>query len=331
MSLPFSKSCPIIYDNDAVIDVYTDEYLMALASAGDIHLVGMLTSSSIAPFNKYVSAEDYENHLPPLPTRLNMVNNRRHGVHLARESGFRNLPDPIIGVKGNLVQPASGNIFETIPIESEGSKLILVEAKKATPEIPLVLIMGGPLTVAANTFLLDPSIADRVVIAWLGGTILGMNDYNGGADPWAAYIVLSCMRLVQFPAYYAPPPLLFDCCPAVPKARLSELPDSPLRAWMIAKNCPTNNLPDEKCGDSMPAIAVVCPNIVKSWKKVSFGYWAKNDGFEVPGGNIPFFKDDENGNTLLITEVDVTLATETWWQGMKNPKAWGIYDQFAAR
>ena len=60
VEMPYDKNHPVIYDNDDTRDVYTDEYLMALASAGDIKLLGMITSSSIRPFNKYVSGESYE-------------------------------------------------------------------------------------------------------------------------------------------------------------------------------------------------------------------------------------------------------------------------------
>jgi hypothetical protein len=323
MRLPYNASCPVIYDNDAVIDVYTDEYIMALASAGEIRLVGMITSSSIAPFNKYVPAEDFENPTPPVANRLNMVNNRKHGVQSARESGFRTIPDPVIGMKGHLQRPSSNDINDTVPFKTAGSDLIIHEARKASPDVPLVLVMGGPLSVAANAYLLDASIADRTVIAWLGGSIIGMNDYNGGADPWAAYIVLKHMHLVQFPANYATPPNYLDCSPSVPKSRLHELPDTPLREWMIGKDCPTNELPDNRCADSMPVISIVCPDVIKEYKKVSFSHWNKNTGLEVPDGVIPYFKDDIGGNTILITQVDVELATEAWWKGMKNPKAWG--------
>jgi hypothetical protein len=321
--LPYNKACPIIYDNDAVIDVYSDEYIMALASAGDIHLAGMITSSSIMPFNKYVPEVDFENSLPPSAKRLNMVKNRAHGVQLARESGFRNLPDPVVGIRGHLTRPSTGKIIDTIPFGSEGSKLIIAEARKASPENPLLLIMGGPLSVAADAYLLDPTIANRVVISWLGGTSRGMNDYNGGSDPWAAYIVVQCMQLVQFCGNYTEPPGYEDGCPIVPKIRLLELPDTPLRRWMIDKDCPTNDMPDESCGDSMPAVSLVCPEIVLSSIRVSFRHWQENDGFEVPGGEIPFYQEDPNGQIILITKVDVDLATQVWWQGMKNSRVWG--------
>ena len=45
ISLPYDNTCPIIYDNDDADDMYTDEYLLSLVSAGNITLKGMITSS----------------------------------------------------------------------------------------------------------------------------------------------------------------------------------------------------------------------------------------------------------------------------------------------
>lgn len=134
ISLPYDSAHPIIYDNDDTVDVYTDDYLMALASAGEINLAGMITSTSIAPFNKYVPSKYYEQ----------AVADREAGVARARKSGFRNIPDPVRGVKGHLAEPASGRIEDTQPIGSEGSRQIVRQAKRATFDRPLVIVAGGP-------------------------------------------------------------------------------------------------------------------------------------------------------------------------------------------
>ena len=39
---PYDRTNPVIYDNDNALDVYTDELVMALASAGEIDLRGMI-------------------------------------------------------------------------------------------------------------------------------------------------------------------------------------------------------------------------------------------------------------------------------------------------
>jgi hypothetical protein len=55
--LPYGVSNPVIYDKDEAVDQYVDEYLLALASIGEIQLKGMITSSSIAPENRWVTLQ----------------------------------------------------------------------------------------------------------------------------------------------------------------------------------------------------------------------------------------------------------------------------------
>ena len=300
---PPERPALVIYDNDDVIDVYTDEYLMALASAGDIRLAGTITSSSVAPFNQWVTAEDYER----------MVENRAEGVRRALRSGFRSIPTPVRGPKGHLVRPASGRIEDTRPLGSEGGRLIVAEANKLGAGDTLVIVMGGPLTAAADAYLQDPSIAGKLVIAWLGGTQGHMGDYNGWADPWAAYIVLERLRLVQFPAREAGN----EAAPRVPKDRLRELPPSELREWMISKEHP-NGLPAGRDADSPPAIWLMRPDYVVETKRVSFGGWIQRNG-----RNLPAFRDDPGGHSIVVTRADRQVATEEWWRALTNPAAWG--------
>jgi inosine-uridine nucleoside N-ribohydrolase len=209
---------------------------MALASAGAIRLVGITTSSSITPFNPYVTSDDYER----------FVSQRMEGIQAARQSGFKNIPDPVRGTKGHLQKPRSGRIDDTEPMESEGSRLIIQAAKVAEPSKPLVIVMGAGLTAVANAYLLNRMIAEKVVVAWLGGRRNDMRDYNGWSDPWAAYIALCRLMLVQFPAWQADP--------EVPKRKLVEFPPSDFRQWMIEKRHP-NGSPGGRDVDAPPAIA----------------------------------------------------------------------------
>lgn len=42
--LPFDPTCPVFHDNDDHRDVYTEEYLMAVAHLGKLKLVGLTTT-----------------------------------------------------------------------------------------------------------------------------------------------------------------------------------------------------------------------------------------------------------------------------------------------
>lgn len=67
----------------------------------------------------------------------------------------------------------------------------------------IVLVCGGPLTNVADALLIDPSLADRIRLAWVGGTRQGEGaEYNRDTDPAAAQFVLSHPGLAveRFPA-----------------------------------------------------------------------------------------------------------------------------------
>lgn len=300
--LPYARASAILYDNDEVADVYTDDYLMALAAAEEIRLTGLTTSSSTAPYNRWVSSSDYER----------MGNDRLNSVSLARDMGWKHIPDPVRGPNRHLERPKSDRIEDTQPITSAGSWLVVNEANKATSDNPLVLIMGGPLTLAADAYLLDPSIADRIVVMWLGGGLTHMGGYNGWADPWAAYIVITQLRLMQFPEGLARP--------LIQKSRLrTELADSPLTEWMITKQLPSSivNLPGEHDEDGPPAIALMRKDYVQEVRHVSYSHW-EQFGDDVEPHEIPVFKDDPQGKAIVVTKANAAVATDEWWRGLKK-------------
>lgn len=308
VELPYDHTNPIVYVKDDAINCYTDDYVMALASAADINLVGMITSSSVAPFNRWVTSADYER----------FVIQRAEGVRRARNSGFRYIPDPVRGPNAHLEKPSSGKIEDTECIGADGSWLIVNKAREATCENPLLILVCTGLTVAADAYLLDNSIADKMVVAWLGGRDNDMADYDGWSDGWAAYVVLQRLKLVQFPPWKADP--------YVPKSKLPELPDTQLRQWMIDKRhsywkTRDGQLQPGSCdADAPPAISVMRKDYALQGKTVSFGYWMIHDGHE-----LPVFKGDPNGSALVVTCADRKTATEEWWKALKNPAAYNAH------
>ena len=295
--LPYDHTHPVIYDNDWTND-YVDWYLMALASVGDINYAGISTSSSIPPYNKHMTAE----HLDKQVTR------RLRMVEIGRESGFRNIPEPVAGTKGHLRKPASGKITDTKPLDSLGSRQIIEQAHKTSKDRPLVVCVGGPLTAVADAYLLDRSIAGKIIVAFLDSYNYGMSGFNGWSDGWAAYIVLQKLRLVQFQGRST-------MVAHIPKQRLLELPDSPARAFMIAST-PDVAAP-EGDADGPPAISLMRPDFIKKVDHVSFRAWKKRDGHE-----MPLFKKDPESRSILVTEVNRDVATEEWFRALKNPRAW---------
>lgn len=295
--LPYDKTSPVFYDNDYAND-YVDWFLMAVASAGDIQYRGISTSSSVAPFNHYL----------PLDFFQGCVRERTNIVQIGRRSGFRRIPAPVAGPLGCLVKPASGRIEETRPLDSPGTRALLAEAHKATTKTPLVVCMGGPLTLVADAYLLDPSIADKIVVAWTGGRYENMDDYNGWADPWAAYIALQKLRLVQFPI----DPALY---PRMTREWIrANLPDNEARKHMLALTLDVGNGGD---GDGMPAVSMLRADYVTTVRRVAFGGWKTSDGHEVPTLTV-----DPNGPMIQVTGVSREAAEQEYQRAFTSPAAW---------
>ncbi|MBX3734045.1 MAG: hypothetical protein KF791_15830 [Verrucomicrobiae bacterium] len=77
------------------------------------------------------------------------------------------------------------------PNTTDGSRLIVAEAKKATPEKPLLVIAGGPQTTVANALLTHPEIAPNLVVF-----IRTVTGGDNGKDGWSAYTVARRTRSV---------------------------------------------------------------------------------------------------------------------------------------
>ena len=176
-------SNPILYDNDWWFDVFDNNYLWAQASLGNANLVGNIVSRDMWDWEK--------GYLYPMKQ---CVEDAKKAIQRARQSGLKNIPDATPGSNRILQAPPSGNIDDTVTYPTEGSRLIVREARKASPERPLVIIAGGPLTTVANALLTDPDIAPHLVVFALTVSYYGYN----GKDGWSAYIVAKRTRLVEW-------------------------------------------------------------------------------------------------------------------------------------
>ena len=121
----------------------------------------------------------------------------------------------VLGMKGQykVVPGASVGMTDPAqPLESEGARMIVEEAMKASPEKPLYVCVGGPLTDIASAWLMKPEIGKNIVLVWIGGqefTELGaiippgysMPEYNLNLSIAAARVVFnqSDMRIWMIP------------------------------------------------------------------------------------------------------------------------------------
>ncbi len=173
---------PVLYDNDWWFDVFDNNYLWAQASLGRVQLRGNIVSRDMWDWQKGYQYKMEQS-----------VKDAEKALKLARGSGLKHIPDLTLGSDRVLLRPASGRIEDTEPHPSDGSRLIVAEAKKASPDKPLLIISGGPLTTVANALLTNPEIAPNLVVFNL--TVNG--GYNG-KDGWSPYIVIKKTRYVDW-------------------------------------------------------------------------------------------------------------------------------------
>ncbi len=289
---PITQSSSIIVDNDDHRDVYTEEYLMALSDLGEINLVGMITT--YAPNKK-----EYDL----------FVKGREKLRLLAEESGMSNIPQVLAGTHLRLEEPPSRIIKDTPIMDLPASKFIVEKAHRAHPDRPLVIVTGGQLTVIANAYLMDSTIADRMIISGVFG--VSKQDYNAGLDSWAWKIVLSKFRVFAVPigpssnrgTVYMKPP-------KVPKQQIhSQLPlNIPFFQWMYEKHHPSNALPDGHDYDGQAAIPLTQPQYITQAQR-----W-KVTGLDQNGQLILIH--DPKGPIIEALDADQSIATREFWRVM---------------
>lgn len=81
-------------------------------------------------------------------------------------------------------------------VHSHAAHELIAHAEEHTPGDPLTVVALGALTNVASALFIEPSIAERMELYWLGSTYdfeadrRGLTDFNAVMDPQAARIVL---------------------------------------------------------------------------------------------------------------------------------------------
>lgn len=207
-SLP--SDCPIVYDNDWLQDTPDIYYLLLKASHGEARLRGLVLTKDQWDNDRLYKVEQG-------------LADFRKTLDVAGRSGLTGLPEIEVGAPKRLSRPTSGVVEDTDPELSAGARRIIGEARQATPEKPLVVLVGGPISTVASAYLAAPEIADRLIVL-----MTDLQGYNG-ADHWANYIVASRCQLANYganPAWWPQRPQP----PVMPLERFRELPATPLTA-----------------------------------------------------------------------------------------------------
>ncbi len=294
-----------IIDNDILDDAHTVEVALAGGSSGLMNLKA-ITISRWVPYEK----------------KWNAVVQQGWGAMIrtaAIKDGFANVP-PIypgvaIGTTFDQRIPSSGRIEDTKPFKTPAGYAIVAEAKTCTDRNPLVVIVGGRATTVADAYLIDPSIAEKVIVAeyldYLHGGDGHLPGYNVHEDMWAANIVLKHFRVIA--AYSA---RIYDYAPEVSLDKASDadrekMPGKYLKDVMYEKSHPL--LMKEHADGDGHAIALLQAGfgLVKSYQRWSY------DRYE--GGKV-YLKRDAEGDIVKIDQYSSRAdVTNAWWNVFKAP------------
>ncbi len=131
---------------------------------------------------------------------------------------------------------------------SVAAHAIVAEAMREDA-LPLFLSCGGPLTNLAEALLLEPAIADRMTLIWIGGGGYpdGGWEYNLSADPDAARQVIEGSAM---PVWQIPQPAYRLMQVSVAEMEADMRPISDFTAWLYARF--TNPPPFVDLGGSWP-------------------------------------------------------------------------------
>jgi hypothetical protein len=288
--LPVDDRNPILLCNDGPNDNWQGEYAMLVASTGGPPLAGIIINDS-----------------SPWPNLDENMAGWEQMVAAARESGLRNIPDPLRSTGPLLVRPSDGNIDSTAPNRSEGARFIIDASKRhSQPYRPLVVVTGGRLTDVADAYLMDHTLPDRMVVVSSLGTTTAeggeMGRPNGEMDTWADIIVAQKFRYIQVSAFY-------DQKTDVPSSLLPQLPSNAFTSWIAAKQ--PNVWEAWVAVDQVGVVAVAIPSFVSSVARVV------QQG--VGSSDVPALSNDPSGPVWLVTQVSGAIASAHFWEMLLDP------------
>lgn len=136
----------------------------------------------------------------------------RPGETAEKSAGFAEEILRLMGMTGRVsvhTGAAGKMVAAKSAVPSPGTKAIIDEAMRTDTDLPLFVAVGGGLTEVASALLIEPKIADRLTLVWIGGDAYpsgGTGETNFNIDPVAAQYLYNdtALRIWQIPrAAYA--------------------------------------------------------------------------------------------------------------------------------
>ena len=173
----------VVYLNDLSGDIDGLFATVHMALSPGIDLRGIVGTSAGGEVGKDHSAQDAANIASEILAKLGLTDKLK----------------VYTGAGGRLSAP-------TQPLRSQGTQTIIDEAVRTDSQLPLFVAAGGGLTEVASALMLEPSIADRFTLVWIGGGRPHPEgarvENNFGVDPLAAQHIFNktLLQLWQVPS-----------------------------------------------------------------------------------------------------------------------------------
>ena len=299
----FDRTSPVIIDNDAFSEDWTLEYVLAMAALGQLNLQGI------------IGCKAGRDGVHIYSTASQAVEEAKDLISLARESGMTVAKNPVRGANAGLVEPSSHRIGDTRFVTTRGSRLIVSKALNASPTKPLIVMVGGHLADVATAYLDHPSIANRMVVYWIGGRLGLWSDYNSWTDYWAAWIVGRRLTMVMFPAN-----LMFTRHrPQIPFNRFGEMPANVFTNYLrVTKSPHVQELYPRDESDVAVGVYATRQDFVTGFTRATLvGRTLDRNGLLAP-----YAARSSTGNLYVITSALGNSAGRAWLNALKNPAAY---------
>ena len=144
----------------------------------------------------------------------------------------------LMGMKGQIPCHAgsSGKIGTgRVAQRSPGVQAIIDEAMRTDTDLPLYIAVGAGLTEVASAVLIEPKVAERATLVWIGGGSWPdgiKNEYNFGLDTDAARFLFNDTAM---PIWQVPQSVYATCLISAAELRTMVAPHGRIGDWLYRK------------------------------------------------------------------------------------------------
>lgn len=139
----------------------------------------------------------------------------------------------LMGMKVPVYTGAAGRFGKDhVAQQCPGVQAIIDEAMRTDTNLPLFIAVGGGLTEVASALKMEPRIAERATLVWIGGGSWPdgiQNEYNFGLDREAARFLFND---TQIPIWTIPQSVYATCVISATELQANVAPRGKIGAWL---------------------------------------------------------------------------------------------------